>query len=406
MKAAGDPVQRRILSALVAGQILGGLGFGATVSTGALLAVDVSGSDAWSGIAATASTLGAAVAALPLARIAARRGRRWSLRLGALTSGLGAVVVVLAARADLFPALLAGLVMVGVGQAVNLQSRFAATDLAAPGRRGRDLSLVVWATTIGAVGGPNLVQPGEAFSRLLGVPELAGPFLFTIAAQVLVIATYTAFLRPDPLLTAVARARDTPPAPPGAGAARHRATVIYGIAVLGFSHATMVAVMAVTPVHMSHHGADLAIIGITISLHVAGMYGLSPLFGFLADRVGRITVILLGQVVFAAALLTVIVVPDEIGGVMLALVLLGLGWSAATVGAAALVAEAAPPDAVTRIQGRADLVMSGAGMLGGIAAGLLLAVIGYSGLGLVAGLVVLVASGWSLIAIVRGRLAD
>ena len=406
MKAAGDPVQRRILSALVAGQILGGLGFGATVSTGALLAVDVSGSDAWSGIAATASTLGAAVAALPLARIAARRGRRWSLRLGALTSGLGAVVVVLAARADLFPALLAGLVMVGVGQAVNLQSRFAATDLAAPGRRGRDLSLVVWATTIGAVGGPNLVQPGEALSRLLGVPELAGPFLFTIAAQVLVIATYTAFLRPDPLLTAVARARDTPPAPPGAGAARHRATVIYGIAVLGFSHATMVAVMAVTPVHMSHHGADLAIIGITISLHVAGMYGLSPLFGFLADRVGRITVILLGQVVFAAALLTVIVVPDEIGGVMLALVLLGLGWSAATVGAAALVAEAAPPDAVTRIQGRADLVMSGAGMLGGIAAGLLLAVIGYSGLGLVAGLVVLVASGWSLIAIVRGRLAD
>src|SRR5680860_1383311 len=53
-------LQKRVVRVLVAGQILGGIGMGATLSLGALLAAELSGSSAWSGMAATMSTLGAA----------------------------------------------------------------------------------------------------------------------------------------------------------------------------------------------------------------------------------------------------------------------------------------------------------------------------------------------------------
>src|SRR5690606_35748786 len=92
--------------------------------------------------------------------------------------------------------------LIGSGQAANLQTRFAAADLATDATRGRDLSVVVWATTIGAVLGPNLVGPGEALGRVFGMPDLTGPYLFTIVAQVLAIALYLVTLRPDPLLLA------------------------------------------------------------------------------------------------------------------------------------------------------------------------------------------------------------
>ncbi len=157
-------VQRTILSVLVGGQILGGIGMGATLSLGSLLAAELSGTAAWSGMAATMSTLGAALAAIPLARLAVARGRRISLSTGALIAGTGAIIAITSAAIVSFPLLLAGLMLLGAGSAVNLQARFAATDLAPSQTRARDLSIVVWSTTIGAVLGPNLFESREKAS--------------------------------------------------------------------------------------------------------------------------------------------------------------------------------------------------------------------------------------------------
>jgi MFS family permease len=193
-------VQTRTVWALVAGQILGGLGIGATLSIGAILAAHVSGNDAVSGTAATFSTLGAAAAAIPLARLAARLGRRLALTTGTLTAALGSVTIVIATGAGAFPLLLLGFAFLGVGSAVNLQSRFAATDLADPLHRGRQLSLVVWSTTIGSVVGPNLSGPGETIAQVLGMPHLTGSFAIAITAQLLAVVVYLVALRPDPYL--------------------------------------------------------------------------------------------------------------------------------------------------------------------------------------------------------------
>ncbi len=389
-------VQRRTRGVLMAGQVLAGLGMGATLSIGAILAADISGSPAFSGMAATAVTLGAALTAIPLARLARRAGRAPALATGALAAAAGAVVATLAAGIQSFPLLLVGILFIGSGTAVNLQSRFAAVDLAAPATRGRDLSLVVWATTVGAVSGPNLIGPGETLGAYLGLPELTGPFLFTIVAQSLAAVLYLVALRPDPLAlaaswraeqTRLARAeeeRTGVAAPTVATTVDDRPGIRLAMMAIALSHATMVAVMAMTPVHLTAHGASLVIVGFTISLHIAGMYALSPVFGILADRIGRRATVLMGQGMLAASLLMTGLGAESEGWVVAGLIFLGLGWSASTVAGSALLTESTTPDRRTIVQGRSDLVMSGTGAIGGALAGVVLALLGYSGLSFVA----------------------
>lgn len=383
-------IQRRTVRVLSAGQVLGGLGFGATVSLGAVLAADVSGDDALSGLAAAGVTLGTAALAVPLAALARRRGRRISLASGMAIALVGVSLVVVAAALRSFPLLLLAFGLVGAGQTANLQSRFAAVDLAPDATRGRDLSIVVWATTIGAVLGPNLVQPGQAIGDAFGMPPLTGPYVFTIIAQALSIVVYLFALRPDPLLvaqTVAARRSDRIVAqivkPDRATPAR------YAISATAAAHGVMVSIMAMTPVHMLHHGASLTVIGLTISLHIAGMYALSPVFGILADRVGRVPTIMVGQALLAASLLTVFFGAESTTAVTVALILLGLGWSAATVSGSALLTEASSEDRRTKRQGINDLSMSLVGAVGAIVSGVVLGWIGFAGLALVVGVAVI-----------------
>ncbi|MGQ3254480.1 MAG: MFS transporter [Microbacterium aurantiacum] len=383
-------IQRRTVAVLGAGQVLGGVAFGATLSLGAVLAADVSGDDALSGLATAAVTLGTAAVAIPLAALARRAGRRVSLTTGTAGALAGVVGVIVAASFGSFPFLLAAFILIGAGQAANLQSRFAAADLATDATRGRDLSLVVWATTVGAVLGPNLAGPGETVGAALGMPPLTGAYVFTIVAQVLAIVLYLSALRPDPLALAIrldtAATRGsgrTIAGPDRPGLAR------YAIFAVAASHVVMVSVMAMTPVHLLHHGADLVIVGLTLSLHIAGMYAAAPLFGILADRWGRVRTILLGQGILASSLVLASVGSESTSAVTVALVLLGLGWSAATVSGAALLTEASTEDRRTRRQGISDFAMSFVGALGAIGAGIVLSAIGYGGLALVVGLAVI-----------------
>ncbi|WP_307299395.1 MFS transporter [Microbacterium natoriense] len=398
---------------LSAGQVLGGIAFGATVSLGALLAADLSGDDGLSGLATASVTLGPALCSIPLARMAARVGRRRALTLGNIFALVGIMIVVLAVALRIFPLLLLGTLTIGAGNAGNLQSRFAATDLAAPEHRGRDLSIVVWSTTIGGVAGPLLLAPGEVVGHALGMPPQTGSYAFSFVAQCLALVLYLVALRPDPLLTAqrLARAAATV-----ASTVREDRPVVarYAIFAVAGSHVVMASVMAMTPVHLSHmahemHGtattpADVsALVGITIALHVGGMYALSPVFGILADRLGRLRVVLIGQVLLGGALAFAVFANDQAWGVIVALILLGLGWSAATVAGAALLTESSAPELRTRRQGRSDSLMSLCAAAGAVLAGVILSNFQYAGLGIAASVIVVAIVVLSPLA--RGRAA-
>jgi MFS family permease len=380
-------IQRKTVRVLTAGQVFSGFGLGSTLSIGSLLALELSGTTAWAGAAATFSTLGAAAWAIPLARRANARGRRVALATGAAIAITGASLIITATALKFFPLLLVALFLLGAGSATGLQARFAATDLPANKSTARDLSIVVWATTVGAVVGPNLFGPGEILGAWLGLPEMTGPFFITILSQITATCIFWFGLRPDPLLTAQ-KLGDAKAAKPklSIGTAiqtlREHPVAAYAVATIALSHMVMVSVMSMTPAHLEQHGASLAVVGFTISVHIGGMYAFSPIFGWLADKFGKIKTVLLGQTIYVAALLFAGIGMENEQSVLLGLFLLGLGWSASTVSASALLSSSLPAEQKTNVQGMSDSLMNLSGALGGAVAGSIMAALMFVGLNL------------------------
>lgn len=361
--------RRRVLTALMIAQIMAGLAHGVTFSMGAILAADMAG-PAWGGAASTVTTIGAGLWAVPLARIVERRGRRASLSTGLALGSVGALSAMLGAQTRIFGFLLVGFFFLGAAVAMNLQSRFAAADIASEEHKGRDISLVVWSTTIGAVLGPNLFGPTEVLGEALGLANYAGAYVVCIAAQWIAILVLQVMLRPQPTPVA-ARATALPKVKLG-----EHPVVLSAIVTNAFSHFAMIAIMSMTAVHMHSHGASFTLIGLTISFHVGGMFGLAPVFGYLADKVGATRTMLLGvAITLVSALLLVFWAGNETI-VVVALALLGLGWSATLVGSSAVVATAAPPEYKAGLQGRSDLLMNLTGALGGVVAGPVVSMLG------------------------------
>lgn len=398
-------IRVRTIRILALGQVLGGFGLGSVLSIGSLLAKDLSGSEAWAGSAATFSTLGAAIWAIPLSRLAYAKGRRVSLGIGAALAITGAISVINAAGLRSFPMLLIGIFLLGAGSATSLQARFAATDIPSAGKTGRSIGLVVWATTVGAVTGPNLFGPGEILGKSLGLAPMAGPFLFTVFAQTCATLVFWFGLKPDPLKYAqqiqadVGMARRKISFKSAIATLKEYSVARFAIVSIALSHMVMVSVMAMTPVHMQDMGYDLVVVGFTISLHIAGMYALSPVMGFLADRLGKIQTILLGQVLFVAALAFAGIGHQDRLSVTIGLALLGLGWSASTVAGSALLSSTLPVDEKTNVQGLSDTLMNLSGAIGGAIAGSLLASFHFEGLNAIAMIPVSVITVLSVLAL-------
>ncbi|SCL31785.1 MFS transporter [Micromonospora inyonensis] len=411
------PIQRRTLRLLFTTQVIGGVGVTIGISVGALLAERIAGA-AVAGLAQSAGVVGGALLAVPVTRVMTGYGRRPGLVLAYLTGALGGVLVVTAAAARSVPLLFLGMLLFGGGTAANLQARYTAVDLAEPARRGRQLSLIVWATTVGAVAAPNFASLADDTTSGWGLPRLAGPFAFSAVAFLVTAVVIFALLRPDPLLTArrIAASEvgdgDHPDGPGrrnGAGLAlpgtrpraagmwsawrtvRQRPAARLGIAAVAMGHLVMVGVMAMTPVHLgeSHGDAEvLHVVGVVLSLHIAGMYALAPVVGWLTDRAGRRPVILGGTALLLAACAVAGTAGHDTVPLSVGLVLLGLGWSATMVAGSTLLSESVPVAERPTVQGLSDLTMGLAGAAAGAASGFVVQVAGYPVLTLLAAVAV------------------
>ncbi|WP_435205928.1 MFS transporter [Micromonospora sp. bgisy143] len=433
------PIQRRTMRLLFGTQIIGGIGVTIGISVGALLAARIAGT-AVAGVAQSAGVVGAALLAVPVTRIMARHGRRPGLVLAYVVGAVGGVLVVLAAATRSVPLLFLGMLLFGGGTAANLQARYTAVDLAEPARRGRQLSLIVWATTIGAVAAPNFAALADRVTTGWGLPPLAGPFAFSATAFVLAAVVLLGLLRPDPLLTArrlAAADAASPPttgpdgggpaaavpsdgaaatpgpaagspagggdgpaavpvgvrAPRGAGmraawsVVREQPAARLGIAAVAVGHLVMVAVMAMTPVRLgeSHADADvLRLVGIVLSLHIAGMYAFSPVVGWLTDRLGRRAVILGGVGLLLAACAVAGTAGHHTPRLSVGLVLLGLGWSGTMVAGSTLLSESVSAEVRPSVQGFSDMIMGLAGASAAVLSGFVMQAAGYPVLTLLA----------------------
>ncbi|MGH3348599.1 MAG: MFS transporter [Nocardioides sp.] len=397
-------VHRRAVRTLVVAQALGGIGITIGVATASLLAREVSGSESQAGLAQTSQVLGAAVASFLLARLMSRRGRRVGQVTGLLLGASGAALAVVAGIVGSMVLLLVGTALLGCSSASNLAARYAATDLAPDTARARALSYVVWATTVGAVVGPNLTGVASALSRKLGIPELTGPFLLAAIGMLVAALVVAVWLRPDPLLVARAVAGVETSGVGGTSWRRARQALttsrplLAAVVGLASAHAVMVSVMIMTPLHMEHGGAELSVIGFVISGHVIGMFAFSPVVGWCADRWGRPTMLFVGAALQLLSLLLAGSSPEGSSWQITAgLFLLGLGWSSATVAASATVADLAPLESRTDVQGIADTSMWLTAAVGGGLSGWIVAGWGYPAL---TGFAAVLAGGVVLAAVV------
>ena len=401
---ARHPQQSKTLRKLAGAQTLSGLGVTGTFAAGSLLVVQISGSEALAGLVQTSTVVGAALLALPLANWTDKGGRRRSLGFGYFLGALGATMAFLGGVNRIFPLILIGAAMIGGASAAGYQARFAAVDLATSEHRASDLSKVVWASTVGSVLGPNLMEPAGEMALAIGLPKLVGPYLVAIVMLFSAATLITLLLKPDPFLLAreergevykrekraFRKAFTTIRSIPQAWLALH--AIVIG-------HVTMVTIMVMTPVHMAHVDVSLRLIGLVISVHVLGMYALSPVVGKIVDRIGRIKTIMLGVLILlSSAVISGLAYADAVVQLGIGLFLLGLGWSCTLIAGSTLLAESLPDEIKASGQGLSDLSMNGGGAIGGALAGLVIAFSSYGWLCAIMALPVfyLGAKAWTL----------
>ena len=391
-------VQRRTLRLLFATQIVGGVGVTVGSSVGALLAADIAGTSA-SGLAQSSAVIGAALLALPATAIVQRRGRRPSLAACYVVAAVGAAIIVAAAFRESITTLFAGFFLFGGASAASLQARYAAVDLAPDTLRGRQLSLIVWATTLGAIAGPHFASTADTVLQGYKVPALAAPFVFSAALFALAAIALVTLMTPDPAIVARGLAAsdlptNTSPANVGLrsalGAVMASAPARLGIAAMAAGHLVMVGVMAMTPVHIRSAGHDashtLRIVGIVLSAHIAGMYAFSPVVGWLTDRLGRRPVIGAGLLLLIAACALAGTAGHGTPQLALGLMVLGIGWSCTIVAGSTLLSESIPVELRASAQGLSDTIMGLAGASAGAMSGVVVSTWGYPTLALVAAL--------------------
>ena len=368
----------------------------------AIVAVRLSGTEDVAGLPSSTLTFSQALAAVPAALILNRFGRRLGLSLGFAVGAVGGFVGVIAIVQNIFPLLLVSAVLMGMARASTEQARFVAGEMFPEAERARMIGRLIFAGTIGAVAGPALVTPTGRLMESFGLHPEVGPWvaLFILCALAALITFL--LLRPDPATLAYTAtngeisSKDDEPERP----VRPLSTLLMlpkvQLAMLAVivSQTVMVVLMVMTPLYMHHHQHTTDSISLVISLHTLGMFGLSPLTGYLIDRFGRIPMLNFGALtLITAALLAPISTNQYI--LAIALFLLGLGWNFGYVSGSSLLADALQGAERSRVQGVNDALVFLAAGFGSLGAGPLFASGGFTrislaGLGLAVVLIGLV----------------
>ncbi|WP_042473972.1 MFS transporter [Bacillus ndiopicus] len=389
-KTAQQKLYKRTLIVILCSQIFGGAGLAAGITVGALLAKDMLGTDSVTGLPAALFTLGSAFAAYIVGRVSQKYGRRYGLASGFFVGSIGALGVIIAGATHNIALLFIALFLYGAGTATNLQARYAGTDLATDKQRATATSIALVATTFGAVAGPNLATTMGKVAEAFTLPTLVGPFILAAVAYALAGTVLFVFLRPDPLLVAKAIAMQNTTN----GTVKLEATIdkqqlmrigiIVGAIVLVLTQIIMTSIMTMTPVHMQGHGSHLNAVGIVIGLHVAAMYLPSLGTGILVDKVGRVFVALAASVTLAIAGICAAFAPgDSLFWLVVALMLLGLGWNFGLISGTAIIIDSTTIHNRAKVQGSVDVAVALGGSFGSVVSGVVVAFSSYATLGFI-----------------------
>jgi MFS family permease len=372
-----DSIRQRITISLFAAQSLFSAAVIVAFTLTSIIAVDLSGLESRAGWPATITLVGRAMLAYPLGWLMDRVGRRFGISLGFFIGIIGVLISAYSIIIGSFFWFIFGAFLLGGSRAVIEQGRYVAAEIFPVSRQAKIIGTIVFAGTIGAIGGPLLVDPSGNFSEsIFGFATTTGPFL--AAAVLLLIGGIIvfAFLRPDPLtisqqIAADQRREDAASGieevpPRSLGEIFSKGTVLLAVASMMLGFMVMTLLMVITPLHMSHNDHSTKAISWVIMAHTLGMFGLSNVTGWLVDRFGRIPMIIAGTMVLAAACLLA-PISVEVPLLALSLFLLGLGWNFCFVAGSSLLSAELRANERGRAQGVSEVAVSlgsGVGSLG------------------------------------------
>ncbi|MEJ2484552.1 MAG: MFS transporter [Anaerolineales bacterium] len=395
-------ISARIIAALFTAQSLTSAGTAAMAAVLAIVAVELSGKASWAGVPNSLLQLAAAGSAFWFGYLWERIGRRYGIALGLGMGAVGLYFMFTAVQSGNFWVLLAGVIGAGFARSAMQLARFTAADISPPDQRGRAISYVVLGGTVGAVAGPLIADPANNFGKSLGFAEWSGPIgaaalLFAVAALVVYLG-----LQPEP--SQIANQMDTL-YPEKEEAERNirglleimrQPAVLTATVTMAVSQMVMIMVMGITSLHMKVLSHELGAISRVFSAHMIGMFAFSIFTGQLADRWGRVPVILTGIGVLMASFILAPMFPTALM-LGISLYLLGLGWNLCFVGGSALLSDQLTRGERARTQGFNDLFLGLASALGSLVAGWIFDGGGYGALNATAAvltLLPLVLLGW------------
>ena len=292
----------------------------------------------------TGYVVGAALSAMPVARLQARVGRKRSFQVGLLVAALSAALCALAVSVGSFWLLVASTLFAGFYSANGALYRFAGPELVAPAFKERALSWVLAGGVAGAFIGPNLASATRSWTMV----PFAGAYMALVGVA-LVSLVIMSFIRFPPHM----------PPLPGASAGRtltelaRQPAFVVAIIAASLGYGVMNLLMAATPIAMQQwkHPFDSA--ALVLEWHVLGMFVPSFFTGHLIKRFGALPVMAVG------AVLNFVCVAVALSGVdlmqfLVALFALGVGWNFLYTGGSTLLTRSYRPEEKNRAQGMMD----------------------------------------------------
>ncbi len=399
-------VSQRLLITLFVSQSLFSAAQISIITLHSIAAGILGGSDAAAGMPTTVVTFSQSMMAYAMGIIMGRYGRRVGMCTAYGFAFLGAVLGLVSVLEGNFPLLLISSVGMGIARSGSHMSRFVVGEIFPAARRAQMIGRIVFAGTIGAIFGPGLVEPSSRLAKFLSLELPPEPFLahtelallitpgaaltqqlttgpWVLASFLLGISFLIAFflLRPEPAL--VAEQYSELPRQELGGKSKHTLrellrlpNVQLAIVSMLISQTVMSTLMTITPWHMHLVDHSNAQVSLVIAAHVLGMFGLSPLTGYLIDRYGRVTMMVAAALLLIAS--TIIAplstqIPYLVGG----LFLLGLGWNFGYVAGSSLLADALSGAERTRVAGFNDMLVAFCAGLGTLSSGFLFGLGGF-----------------------------
>jgi predicted MFS family arabinose efflux permease len=362
-----DNLARRNAMVLAVAQALAGGNNTVIVSTASIVGAVLAPDKGLATLPITAMVLGMWLGTLPVGALARRFGRRFALQTGSAFGVLSGLISYSAVMNGQFWLLLVGTFCGGLYAAAHQSYRFAAADTASEAYRPKVVSWVLAGGVFAAVIGPQLV----IFTKDLLSPHLFAASYLGQSACAIAAAAVLQFIKVPPV--AVARHDNARPLGKIIRAPRFIVAVACGMA----SYGMMNMLMTSAPLAMVGCGHSVTDATLGIQWHVLAMYAPSFVTGSLIARFGVERITGVGLALIAA---TAVV---GISGITVAhfwtnLVLLGLGWNLAFIGATTMVTQCHRPQERNKVQSFNDFLIFGSMALTSFSSGQLLDKFGWA----------------------------